>query len=145
MSRREQPVTDRINLVLIASGSGTDAEAIMKAWKSGYLPEVNPPTLISTKRDAGCIEKAETLGLRFLIIDRRDHSDLDGFNRTLRDTLLSDFTDLVFLVGCIVKIFPIPGMDMYNSKANRARIRKSDSILNSLAEIFLKFRAIISP
>lgn len=106
--------TDRINLVLIASGSGTDAEAIMKAWKSGYLPEVNPPTLISTKRDAGCIEKAETLGLRFLIIDRRDHSDLDGFNRTLRDTLLSDFTDLVFLVGCIVKIFPIPGMDMYN-------------------------------
>jgi phosphoribosylglycinamide formyltransferase 1 len=106
--------TDRINLALIASGSGTDAEAIMKAWKSGYLPEVNPPTLISTKRDVGCIEKAEALGLRFVIIDRRDHSDLDGFNRTLRETLLSEFTDLVFLVGCIVKIFPIPGMDMYN-------------------------------
>jgi phosphoribosylglycinamide formyltransferase 1 len=106
--------TSKVNLALIASGSGTDAEAIMKAWKNGYLPEVNPPTLISTKRDAGCIEKAEALGLRFLIIDRRDHSDLDGFNRTLRDTLLSDFSDLVFLVGCILKIFPLPGMDMYN-------------------------------
>lgn len=106
--------TDKVNLVLIASGSGTDAEAIMKAWKRGYLPEVNPPILISTKRDAGCIAKAEALGLRFVTIDRRDHSDLDGFNRTLRETLLSAFTDLVFLVGCIVKIFPIPGMDMYN-------------------------------
>jgi phosphoribosylglycinamide formyltransferase 1 len=106
--------TDKVNLVLIASGSGTDADAIMKAWKTGYLPEVNPPTLISTKRNAGCIEKAKALEVRVLIIDRRDHSDPDSFNDTLRETLLSNFTDLVFLVGCIVKIFPVAGIDMYN-------------------------------
>jgi folate-dependent phosphoribosylglycinamide formyltransferase PurN len=106
--------TDQVNLVLIASGSGTDADAIMKAWKAGYLPEVNPPTLISTKRDAGCLEKARGLGLRCLIIDRRDHPHLDGFNETLRETLQAIFTDLVFLVGCVVKIYPISGMDLYN-------------------------------
>ena len=106
--------TDKVNLVLIASGSGTDADAIMKAWKTGWLPEVNPPTLISTKRDAGCIEKAKALGIRSVIIDRRDHTDLDVFNNTLRDTLLTHFTDLVFLVGCVVKIHPVPGIDTYN-------------------------------
>lgn len=106
--------TDRVNLVLIASGSGTDAEAIMKAWQDGCLPEVNPPTLISTKKDAGCIEKAKALGLRFIVLDRRDYADPDVFNGAIREALRSLFTDLVFLVGCIVKIQPVPGMDMYN-------------------------------
>jgi folate-dependent phosphoribosylglycinamide formyltransferase PurN len=106
--------TGQVNLVLIASGSGTDADAIMKAWKAGWLPEVNPPTLISTRRDVGCLEKAKALAVRSLIIDRRDHPSLDEFNQTLRETLLSDFTDLVFLVGCIVKIYPVSGIAMYN-------------------------------
>jgi phosphoribosylglycinamide formyltransferase-1 len=106
--------SDKVNLVLIASGSGTDAEAIMNAWKEGCLPEINPPTVISTKRDAGCIEKAKALGVRVIIRDRRDYSDLDAFNLAIKDVLLSDFTDLIFLVGCIVKIHPIPGIDMYN-------------------------------
>jgi len=106
--------TDQVNLVLIASGSGTDAEAIMKAWKAGWLPEVNPPTLISTRRDAGCVDKAQALGVGFLTVDRRDHADLDHFNQAVRDTLLTHFTDLVFLVGCVVKIYPVSGIAMYN-------------------------------
>jgi len=37
-----------VNLALVASGSGTDADSIMAAWKSGKIPEVEEIILIST-------------------------------------------------------------------------------------------------
>jgi folate-dependent phosphoribosylglycinamide formyltransferase PurN len=106
--------TDKVNLVLIASGSGTDADAIMKAWASACLPEVNPPILISTNKDAGCMTKADELGLRFFIFDRKDFMSLDHFNLAIKRALTQNYTDLVFLVGCVVKIYQIPVIDMYN-------------------------------
>ena len=51
--------TGRINLALIASGSGTDADSIMAAWEIGCIPEINPPLLISTKKGVGCLEKVQ--------------------------------------------------------------------------------------
>jgi phosphoribosylglycinamide formyltransferase 1 len=106
--------TDKVNLVLIASGSGTDADSIMKSWKSGFLTEVNPPQLLSTKRGAGCLDKAEILGLRCFIFDRRDYFSKDHFNLEIKKALQANFTDLVFLVGCIQMIYPIEEIDMYN-------------------------------
>jgi folate-dependent phosphoribosylglycinamide formyltransferase PurN len=106
--------TDKINLVLIASGSGTDADSIMAAWEAGCIPEINPPILISTKKGAGCLEKARNHGLSNVAKSYKDFSGPDQFNHELAQTLKSTFTDLIFLVGCIHKVYPIEGIDMYN-------------------------------
>jgi len=106
--------TDKINLVLIASGSGTDANSIMEAWEAGYLPEINPPLLISTKKGVGCLEKAKSHQLRVEVMDYKESSSLDHFNTGLNRMLKQNFTDLIFLVGCIHMIYPIEGIDMYN-------------------------------
>lgn len=110
--------TGKINLALIASGSGTDADSIMEAWEAGCIPEINPPLLISTKKGAGCLEKAQSRGLGSYVLDYKDYDGPDQFNRRLGDLLRRTFTDLIFLVGCIVKIYPIEGpiegIDMYN-------------------------------
>lgn len=103
-----------INLVLIASGSGTDANSIMEAWEAGCIPEINPPVLISTKKGAGCLEKAESHGLRGYVIDYKESGSLDHFNDELNKMLRMVFADLIFLVGCIHKVYPVEGMDMYN-------------------------------
>jgi phosphoribosylglycinamide formyltransferase-1 len=106
--------TDKINLALIASGSGTDADSIMSAWEAGCIPEVNPPFLISTKTGAGCLEKAESHSLRSEAVDYKACSGADQFNRNLEDLLKSAYTDLIFLVGCIHKVYPVEGMYTYN-------------------------------
>jgi folate-dependent phosphoribosylglycinamide formyltransferase PurN len=104
----------KINLALIASGSGTDANSIMEAWGAGCIPEINPPLLISTKKGAGCLEKAENHGVRGYVMDYKESGNLDQFNKGLQALLKDTFTDLVFLVGCIHKIYPIEGIDSYN-------------------------------
>ena len=106
--------TDKINLALIASGSGTDADSIMAAWEAGCIPEINPPILISTKKGAGCLEKARNHGVHSEVIDYKEYPGLDPFNAAINRTLKSAFTDLIFLVGCIHKIYPIEGMETYN-------------------------------
>jgi folate-dependent phosphoribosylglycinamide formyltransferase PurN len=106
--------TNTINLALIASGSGTDANSIMAAWAAGCLPEINPPVLISTKKGAGCLGKAETHGVRGHVLDFRESGGANPFNERLHELLRETFTDLIFLVGCIHKIFPVEGIDIYN-------------------------------
>jgi phosphoribosylglycinamide formyltransferase 1 len=106
--------TDRVNLALIASGSGTDANSIMESWAAGCIPEVNPPLMISTRKGAGCLEKAEKHGVRGYVLDYRESGGADFFNKKLQSMLHENFTDLIFLVGCIHKIYPIEGIDIYN-------------------------------
>jgi folate-dependent phosphoribosylglycinamide formyltransferase PurN len=104
----------KVNLALIASGSGTDANSIMEAWAAGCIPEVNPPILISTKKGAGCLEKAGNHGLKAAIIDYKENRGPDNFNAALQALLKQTDTDLIFLVGCIHKVYPIEGIDCYN-------------------------------
>jgi len=106
--------TDRINLTLIASGSGTDADSIMAAWEMGCIPEINPPLLISTKKGVGCLEKSRNRGLRSEVVAYKEYAGLDHFNDACNRILKSTFTDLIFLVGCIHKVYPVEGMAMYN-------------------------------
>jgi phosphoribosylglycinamide formyltransferase-1 len=106
--------TDKLNLALIASGSGTDADSIMAAWENGCIPEINPPLLISTKKGVGCLEKAKSRGLGCEVVDYKEYTGLNPFNAACNRVLTSTFTDLIFLVGCIHKVYPIEGMAMYN-------------------------------
>ncbi|MFA6159842.1 MAG: formyltransferase family protein [Parcubacteria group bacterium] len=104
----------KVNTVLIASGSGTDADSIMKAHASGFIPNINIKALISTKLGAGCLDKARILGIPTKLIDRREFSSIEIFNTALYSFLLEVEAELVFLVGCIVNIFPRNGISMYN-------------------------------
>lgn len=104
----------KVNTVLIASGNGTDANAIMEAFSKGLIPNINLAALVSTKRDAGCIEKAKALSIPTVIIDRVEAGSTEKFNKILGDFLYNSPRKLVFLVGCIVKVNPIPGIKIYN-------------------------------
>lgn len=101
--------------ILVASGSGTDADAVMKAKaKGGCLPEhVTISALVSTKEGAGCIEKAARREVPPVIINRKSMKAEEFYDR------LEKIVDLfgakfAFFLGCIVKARIIPGIDMYN-------------------------------
>ncbi len=105
---------ERTNVALIASGSGTDGRAIMQAWKKGCIPNSNIKILISTKHGAECLEKADNVGVENDVIARSDYGSLDAFNHALNIRLSAENIQVVFLVGCLTKIYSIIGIDMYN-------------------------------
>jgi phosphoribosylglycinamide formyltransferase 1 len=107
-------MTKKVNTVLIASGSGTDADSIMKAYAAGSIPNINLVALISTKPGAGCLDKAKALGVPTEVLNRRNYNSIENFNKILGNFLMELKAQLVFLVGCVVKIFPIDGIRMYN-------------------------------
>lgn len=104
----------KVKTVLIASGGGTDAYAIMKAYSQGYLPNVSIEALISTKEGAGCLEKAEEFGIKTIVIDRKKLGHDIDFNHALSRELRRLQCKLVFLVGCVVHICPEDYCVIYN-------------------------------
>lgn len=98
---------EKVNVALIASGSGTDADAIMNAWRNGGIPNANIAVLISTKEGAGCLDKAKTLGVNRETVDAKALGlDEDGFNERVREIIQEYEVNLVFLVGCIKRMNP---------------------------------------
>ena len=106
----------KVRLACIASGSGTDFFSIAQAWKNGWIPEVEEVVLISTKKGAGCLEKAGVLGIKNMVVEPRD--------KALPESPLNDAlkklggVDFIFLVGCVFRIsmasYPFNSMPIYN-------------------------------
>lgn len=114
----------RLKLLLIASGSGTDAMSIMRAWKrqdfktDEYVVDI--AGLISTEVGAGCLERAEEYCVPPLIVDH------DTRKREYPSNYLSKFKadmlgaygifepDFIFAVGCKRYIPVVPGIDVCN-------------------------------
>jgi len=106
--------SQKVKTVLIASGSGTDAYAIMDAYSKGFLPDVSIEALISTKEGAGCLEKAQKFGIKTIVIDQKSVGDWFDFNKILSRELRRLNCKLIFLVGCIVRICPDDLYIIYN-------------------------------
>jgi len=104
----------KVNVVLIASGGGTDADAIMAAYVNKFIPNIYLRALISTKEGAGCLEKAANWNIQGIVVNRKKVRSEEEFNHLLADHLKELKCELVFLVGCIVKIYPIAGIAIYN-------------------------------
>ncbi len=102
-----------INLALVASGGGTGANAIMEAWVDGKIPGVNIEFLISTNGCAGCIEKARKHKVKSFVVNYEKNNP-EKFNQKVKNFMKTWEIDLIFLVGCIVKMPLIEGIPCYN-------------------------------
>lgn len=103
----------KVKTALIASGGGTDAYAVMTAYNKGEIPNIELCLLISTKIGAGCLDKAEECGIKNMTISRK-HLGAYNFNRELACSLINEGIQMVFLVGCVVKIQTLPNICFYN-------------------------------
>lgn len=102
----------KIKTVLIASGSGTDAESIMKAYRNDSIKYAEIIALISTKENAGCLEKAKAYNVPSETIAYKKVPR--AFSQLMLETLWGLEARLVFLVGCIHKIPVSNNFAMYN-------------------------------
>ena len=75
-----------MRIALLISGEGTTMEAIIKATKSGVLKDVIPALIISSRENAGGIEKAKALGISekdIVIINPKNFSKPEAFGEVI--------------------------------------------------------------
>lgn len=98
------------NIVVFASGSGTNFQAIIDSVKSGKI-NANISGLIASKPDIGATGRAEKAGVPVAVIPPGSES----FKRDLEDQLNEWQPDLIVLAGYLAKI-PKNILDKYSGK-----------------------------
>jgi phosphoribosylglycinamide formyltransferase-1 len=98
------------NIVVFASGSGTNFQAIIDSVKSGKI-NANISGLIASKPDIGATGRAERAGVPVAVIPPGSES----FKRDLEDQLREWQPDLIVLAGYLAKI-PKNILNKYSGK-----------------------------
>ncbi|MEX2574242.1 MAG: phosphoribosylglycinamide formyltransferase [Balneolaceae bacterium] len=90
-------------VVVFASGSGTNFQAVIDAVRKGRL-DADITGLIASKNKIGAIEKAERAGIPHRVLVPSDYSGTRDFAAAILDTLESWKPDLIVLAGFMIKI-----------------------------------------
>lgn len=77
---------DNLRVACLASGGGSTVAAILDAIRSGHLPGVTVPLIITNKANAGVIEKAKARGYGLdciTLIDRKAFDSEEAFGESI--------------------------------------------------------------
>jgi phosphoribosylglycinamide formyltransferase-1 len=88
-------------LVILASGSGSNAQAVLDAAAQGEI-EAEVVLLVSNRADAGAIARARAAGVAALslpLASRRDQRVREAYDRQLADVVAAFQPDLIVLAG----------------------------------------------
>jgi len=88
----------RCRLVLMASGNGSNAQALIDACAAGSLP-AQVVAVISDKADARALVRADAAGLPAVHVGRRPGESREDYDARLADIVTGFDPDFVLLVG----------------------------------------------
>ena len=84
---------------VLASGRGTNLQAIIDACKDGGIPDAEVALVISDKTDAYALERAKNAGISTRVILREDFEKRKAFNLAMADAMDEAGVDVVCLAG----------------------------------------------
>lgn len=87
------------NIAIFASGSGTNAEAIMKHFQDH--PSISVSLVISNNADAFVLERAKKFGVKSLVFNRKKLMETEEVDKALADNAI----DFIVLAGFML-LFP---------------------------------------
>lgn len=97
--------------VILASGGGSLAAAVLSAVAAGDLP-IEVPALVTDRRAAGALEVARAHGVPGLVVGPGDHPDRGAWDRTVAATLKALSPDLVASLG-FMRILGAPVLEAF--------------------------------
>jgi len=101
------------NLGILASGRGSDFQAIIDAVERGDL-KAQIAVLITNNPEAKAIDRAMDHGIPYVVVDHRTH-DKESFSRRIDETLRDHCVDLVVLAG-FMRILPPAFVDGWRER-----------------------------
>jgi phosphoribosylglycinamide formyltransferase-1 len=88
----------RMNIAVFASGRGTNFQAIINAVKSGKL-KAKLALLVCDNPKAPAIERAKKTGIKVALIERKDFSSREDFEKEIISHLWENKIDLIVMAG----------------------------------------------
>jgi phosphoribosylglycinamide formyltransferase-1 len=83
----------------MASGRGSNLQAIMDSVESGHIPDSKISLVISDKADAKALTRAKEKGIEALHIDPNDFSSREEFDIKVADEMEAHGVELILLAG----------------------------------------------
>lgn len=102
------------NIVVFASGSGTNFQAIIYAVEAGKI-NADIQGLIASKPDIKALERAKIHQIDTRILVPTDFEDSSSYEEELLEALENWNTDLIVLAGYMLKI-PTPVIEQYKNR-----------------------------
>ncbi len=87
----------KIKIAVLVSGGGTNLQALIDAQKSGILNDGEISLVVSNKKDAYALTRAENAGIKGVVIEKTDGQDV--FEDKLIDLLKEEEIELIVLAG----------------------------------------------
>ena len=87
------------NIVVLVSGGGTNLQALIDAGKRGELGNGEITCVISSKKGAYALTRAEENNIKTRTLVRKDYSDIASYSKAMRDVLLEEKADLIVYAG----------------------------------------------
>ncbi|NLY50589.1 MAG: phosphoribosylglycinamide formyltransferase [Firmicutes bacterium] len=94
------------NLAVLASGRGTNLQALIAAWEEGTLP-VNMVGVVSNNPAAQALQRAAAHGIRAVVLEDKDYPSRQDYGEALVSLLKSWGSDLVALAGFMRLLDPV--------------------------------------
>lgn len=91
-----------INVVVLVSGGGTNLQALIDSVENGTVTNTRICAVISNKRDAYALKRAEKHGIAAEYISPKEYDNRDAFAKAMLKVLDNYKADLVVLAGYLV-------------------------------------------
>lgn len=86
-------------IAVLVSGGGTNLQALIDAEKRGELGNGKITCVISSKKDAYALLRAEENGIKTRTLIRKDYADISSYSIAMKDILLEEKADLIVYAG----------------------------------------------
>lgn len=100
-----------LNIAILASGSGSNAQAIMDKIAAGLL-DARIVTVLCNRPGAGVIARAEKAGIPCQVLDHTQFADRESFDRRMVAALQEAGAELVVLAG-YMRLLTAPFLDAF--------------------------------
>lgn len=100
---------------VLASGGGTNLQAILDAIDSGRITNAKVEVVISNNENAYALERAKQHGIPAVVITPKAYADREEYDKTLVAAIDSCNLDLIVLAGFLVKV-PTVMIEKYRNK-----------------------------
>jgi phosphoribosylglycinamide formyltransferase-1 len=93
-------------IAVLVSGSGTNLQALIDAWKEGNLGGGQLSLVISSAEGVYALERAQKAGIKTTTIERKKYREIQDFDTALTKALSENDIDLVILAGFLCILGP---------------------------------------
>lgn len=90
---------DKVRIAVLASGGGTNLQALFDAEDNGILKSGSIELVISEKPDAYALKRAEKRGVKSVLIERKVFPSAAEFEAEIINTLKANDIELIILAG----------------------------------------------